>query len=117
MSNDQRHSSNAPVDPTAAASPPAPATEAATSPTGRVPRTRTSATWFGICVAALLFVVLIVFMLQNTGSVRVSFLWMDGSLPLAMALLIAAVGAAILTMVIGGARIAQLRRLSRRQRH
>ena len=42
---------------------------------------------------------------------------MHGNLPLALALLIAAVGAAILTMVIGTARITQLRRLSRRQRH
>jgi uncharacterized integral membrane protein len=82
-----------------------------------MPRTRTGAAWFGICAAALLFVVLIVFMLQNTGSVQVSFLWMDGSLPLALALLIAAVGAALLTMVVGAARITQLRRLSRRQRH
>jgi uncharacterized integral membrane protein len=55
-------------------------------------------------------------MLQNTRGVRVHFLWMDGSLPLALALLIAAVGAAILTMVVGAARITQLRLLARRQR-
>jgi uncharacterized integral membrane protein len=87
------------------------------SPKSPVPRTRTGAAWFGICVAALLFVVLIVFMLQNTRSVEVSFLGMHGNLPLALALLVAAVGTAILTMVIGAARITQLRRLSRRQRH
>jgi uncharacterized integral membrane protein len=90
---------------------------AAASPRSRVPRTRTGATWFGICVSALLLVVLIVFMLQNTRSVQVSFLGMHGNLPLALALLVAAVGTAILTMVIGAARITQLRRLSRRQRH
>lgn len=83
--------------------------------TNRVPRTRTGAAWFGICAAALLFVVLIVFMLQNTRSVRVDFLWMNGSLPLALALLMAAVGAALMTMVVGAARITQLRRLSRRR--
>ena len=87
----------------------------ATSSAGRVPRTRTGAAWFGLCVAALLSVVLIVFMLQNTGTVEVTFLGMHGNLPLAMALLIAAVGAAIVTMVVGAARITQLRRLSRRQ--
>ncbi|WP_173069945.1 lipopolysaccharide assembly protein LapA domain-containing protein [Phytohabitans houttuyneae] len=80
-----------------------------------MPRTRTGAVWFGICAAALIFVVLIVFMLQNTRGVRVDFLWMDGSLPLALALLMAAVGAALLTMVVGAARIAQLRRLSRQR--
>jgi uncharacterized integral membrane protein len=77
--------------------------------------TRTSAAWVGICVAALLFVVLIIFMLQNTRSVQVTFLGAHGELPLAMALLVAAVGAAILTMVVGAARITQLRRLSRRR--
>jgi uncharacterized integral membrane protein len=90
-------------------------TEPPVSTTPRMPHTRTGAAWFGICVAALLSVVLIVFMAQNTGRVEVSFLWMDGSLPLALALLVAAVGAAILTMVVGAARITQLRRLARRQ--
>ena len=61
--------------------------------------------------------VLIVFMLQNTRSVEVTFLGMHGNLPLAMALLVAAVGSAILTMAIGTARITQLCRLSRRQHH
>ncbi|MGH3678959.1 MAG: LapA family protein [Natronosporangium sp.] len=60
--------------------------------------------------------VLIVFLLQNTGSVEVTFLWLHGSLPLAIALLIAAVGAALLTMMVGVARITQLRRRLRRSR-
>jgi uncharacterized integral membrane protein len=81
-----------------------------------VPRTRTGAAWFGICAAALVFVVLIIFMLQNTRSVEVTFLSMHGNLPLALALLIAGVGSAILTMVVGVARITQLRRLSQRRR-
>jgi uncharacterized integral membrane protein len=81
-----------------------------------VPRTRLSAAWAGICAAALALVALIVFMLQNTRSVEVTFLWMHGTLPLALALLIAAVGAAILTMVFGAGRITQLRRLARRRR-
>jgi uncharacterized integral membrane protein len=46
----------------------------------------------------------IVFMLQNTRGVEVTFLWMHGTLPLALALLIAAVGSAILAMVFGAAR-------------
>jgi uncharacterized integral membrane protein len=81
----------------------------------RVPSTRTGTVWLGLCAAALLFVVLIVFMLQNTGDVQVRFLWMAGSLPLALALLTAAVGAAILAMAAGVARIVQLRRLNRRR--
>jgi uncharacterized integral membrane protein len=115
MSNDTHHTREAPADPVTTTPPQAPVESP--SPRTKVPHTRTGAAWFGICVAALLFVVLIVFMLQNTLSVEVSFLWMHGDLPLALALLIAAVGAAILTMVVGAARITQLRRLSRRQRH
>lgn len=53
--------------------------------------------------------VLIVVMAQNTRSVEVTFLWMHTSLPL----LIAAVGAPIMAVVIGTARIAQLRHLYR----
>jgi uncharacterized integral membrane protein len=98
-----------PIDPPTAATPAEPA-----SPSTAVPRTRVSAAWIGVCAATLLFVVLIVFMLQNTGSVEVTFLWIHGSLPLALALLIAGVGVAIAAMVIGTARITQLRRLSRR---
>jgi len=79
-------------------------------------RTRTSAAWLGACLAAAVLAVLIVFMLQNTGSVEVRFLWMHGSLALAIALLIAAVGASLLTMLVAAARITQLRRRVRQQR-
>jgi len=117
MSNDLHQTQNPPTDPHAAAPPPSPDSPPPALPATRVPRTRTGAVWFGVCTAALLLVVLIVFMLQNTRSVEVSFLGMHGHLPLALGLLVAAVGAAILTMVVGAARITQLRRLSRRQRH
>jgi uncharacterized integral membrane protein len=112
--------SSAPSDPATQVSPQAPAAVPSTAPSStpaksRMRLTRTGAAWSAICTAALTFVVLIIFMLQNTRSVEVNFLWMHGSLPLALALLIAGVGAAILTMVIGTARITQLRRLSHRQ--
>jgi uncharacterized integral membrane protein len=105
-----------PADPATEAPPLAAAGPPTTLPMRRVPRTRTGAAWSRICATALIFAVLIVFMLQNTRSVEITFLWMHGSLPLALALLIAAVGTAILAMVVGTARITQLRRASRRQR-
>ncbi|HZM84391.1 MAG TPA: lipopolysaccharide assembly protein LapA domain-containing protein, partial [Candidatus Limnocylindrales bacterium] len=70
----------------------------------------------GVCAAALTLVVLIIFMLQNTRSVEVSFLWLHGTVPLALALLVASVGTAVVVMVVGAARITQLRRYSRRPR-
>jgi putative membrane protein len=87
-------------------------------PTGSrpVPRTRTGAAWVGVCAAAVIAIALIVFMVQNTGVVEVSFLWMSTSTSLALMLLIAAVGGILLTLVLGTARITQLRHLVRGHR-
>jgi putative membrane protein len=100
----------------AAAPSSAPADRAPASSTG-LRHTRISAAWVGVCAAAAVLVVLIVFMLQNTGSVEITFLGMHGTLPLALALLIAGVGAAIIAMVVGTARITQLRRRLSDRRH
>lgn len=94
------------------------ATQHATTQTSSpVPRTRAGAAWAAPIGAALLAVLLIIFLVQNTRSTEVSFLWMTTSTPLAVALLIAAVGSVLLTLILGTARIAQLRRLVRKQRH
>jgi uncharacterized integral membrane protein len=111
MSSNLHRPQHVPADPTTA---PLPVVSPAATTANRVPHTRTGAAWFGVCAAASLFVVLIVFMLQNTRDVEITFLWMHGSLPLALALLIAAVGATILAATVGAARITQLRRLARR---
>jgi putative membrane protein len=108
------HPTTAPDPAAAPAKPPGerPPSPSVTSP---VPSTRVGAAWFAICTVSLLLVVLIVFMLQNTGAVEVTFLWMHGTLPLALALLIAGVGAGIATAAFGVARITQLRRLFHRR--
>lgn len=98
----------APAAPAAQNGAPAPA---ATRPGSR---TRLSTAWVSIWTATVVFIALIVFMLQNTRSVEVSFLGLHGTLPLALALLITAAGAVLLTLIFGTARITQLRhRLSR----
>lgn len=81
-----------------------------------VPRTKTGTAWFSICAAAFVSVILVVFMLQNTGNVDVSFLWMTGQLPLALALFIAGIGVAIVASTVGAVRMAQLRHLVRTPR-
>jgi uncharacterized integral membrane protein len=83
---------------------------------GRPRRTRTSAAWLGVCFAAIALVLLVVFMLQNTRSVEISFLWMHGNVPVALALLTAGVGVAVVAIGFGEARIGQLRRAARRPR-
>jgi uncharacterized integral membrane protein len=103
---------------TAAVTPPAqptPEPAAAPAPPARVRPTRTGAAWVALAVATLLAVLLIVFLVQNTRSTEISFLWMTTSTPLAVALLIAAVGSVLLTLILGTARIAQLRRVVRKQ--
>lgn len=80
-----------------------------------MPRTRTGTAWVALTVAALLAVAMIVFLVQNTRSTQVSFLWMTAHTSLSVALLIAAVGSVLLTLILGTARITQLRRLARRR--
>jgi uncharacterized integral membrane protein len=65
------------------------------------PRTRTGAAWVALIAATLVAVLLIVFLVQNTHSTEISFLWMTTSTPLAVALLIAAVGSVLLTLTVG----------------
>jgi lipopolysaccharide assembly protein A len=76
----------------------------------KTPRSRAGATWVGISIAALMLIALIVFMLQNTQPVLVTFLTMQGTVSLAIALLIAGIGVGIVALVIGTIRIGQLRR-------
>jgi uncharacterized integral membrane protein len=71
--------------------------------------TRTGRVWVGLCAAALITVALIVFMIQNAHTVQVTFLGLTGSTSLALMLLIAAVGGIQLTLILGSARILQLR--------
>jgi uncharacterized integral membrane protein len=82
----------------------------------KVPRTRTSAVWFGVWAGVVALILLIIFVGQNTASVEINFLWLSGRISLALALLIAGVCGAIIAMAVAAARIIQLRRLFRRTR-
>jgi lipopolysaccharide assembly protein A len=73
-------------------------------------RSRTSAAWVGLCVGALVLVALVVFMMQNTAPVEVTFLGATGTAPLALELLIAGLGVGVVALVLGALRIGQLRR-------
>jgi uncharacterized integral membrane protein len=89
--------------------------EAGPSATRRAPRvTRISAAWVATGVALVLLILLIVFILQNSTKVEVQFLGLSGTIPLGMALLIAAVGGGVVVAIAGIARITQLRMNARR---
>ena len=109
----------------------APADAVATS-RGEVPRTGTAGTpapsppphqvtragmvWVAVACALVVLVLLIVFILQNQVYVQVAFFGFAGSVPLGIALFIAAVGGGVLVAIAGAARIIQLRRAAHRQR-
>jgi uncharacterized integral membrane protein len=76
--------------------------------------TRVSHVWTAVGVAVVLGVFLIVFVAQNTHSVRIEFFGATGRFPLAVGLLAAALGGALVVLTVGVARTARFRLASRR---
>lgn len=75
----------------------------------RAQRTRTGRVWAALVPALVFLVLLIVFIGENGQHVDVKFFGATGNISLALALLIAAVAGAVVVLLIGGARILQLR--------
>jgi uncharacterized integral membrane protein len=80
-------------------------------------QTRLSGAWTALVVGIVILVVILVFILQNLQSVEVHFLFMQGQLPLAVALLFAMILGAVVVLAFGAGRILQLRLVARRARH
>lgn len=85
-------------------------------PSGRDPlrSSRAGRVWVGVVALAVVLVLLVVFIAQNTRKVTVTFLGWEGDTSLAVALLIAAVAALFVAAVAGSLRIWQLRARVRR---
>ena len=77
-------------------------------------RSRTSGAWFAVVGLAVILLLLVIFIAQNTQEVQVSFLGWDGEAPLAVSLLVASLAGILLAVVAGSLRILQLRRRIRR---
>jgi uncharacterized integral membrane protein len=67
-----------------------------------------------LVAGAIVLILLLIFILENTQSVKISFLGASGHVALGVALLLGAVGGALLTGTLGAARIAQVRRHTKR---
>jgi uncharacterized integral membrane protein len=76
--------------------------------------TRIGGAWVAVAVAVVLGIALIDFIVQNTRSVRVEFFGANGQMPVAVALLGAALAGAFLVLAVGVARTTQLRIATRR---
>jgi len=91
-------------------------TGAATGAKDPLRPSRTSRTWVGLTALVVVLALLVVFIAQNTQRVEVSFLGWDGHPPLSVALLVAAVAGAAVTVIVGTLRMWQVRRRLRRSR-
>lgn len=96
--------------------PVAPASKATTAAPPERKVTRAGVIWAAVVASLVLLILLIIFILQNQELVMVKFLGFEGSVPLGMALFIAAVTGGVLVAAAGGARILQLRRNAHRSR-
>jgi uncharacterized integral membrane protein len=76
--------------------------------------TRISGAWVAVAVAVVLGAALVDFIVQNTRSVRIEFFAASGRMPVAVALLGAALAGAFLVLAVGIARTTQLRLANRR---
>ena len=77
---------------------------------------RTSGVWVALVAVAVLLLLLVIFIAQNTRQARLTFLWWDTTTPLSVALLLAAAIGIMLTAMVGTLRILQLRRRVQRAR-
>ena len=99
---------------------PGPSTPGATTPgsgtpgTAPVRRSRSGGLWVGLILSALVLLFLLVFILQNGAPVQIAFFALEGTLPVGVALLLAAIAGILLVAIPGSVRILQLRRAARR---
>jgi uncharacterized integral membrane protein len=79
-------------------------------------RTRIGGLWVAAASFAVVLLMLLIFILQNSQLVAISYLGGHGHLPLGVALLLAAVFGVLLVVIPGTGRIIQLRLTARRHR-
>ncbi|MCV7029506.1 LapA family protein [Mycobacterium sherrisii] len=77
--------------------------------------TRAGALWTALIAGFLILILLLIFITQNTTSTPFQFLGWHWSLPLGVAILLAAVVGGLITVAVGTARILQLRRAAKKQ--
>ena len=105
------HAAGLPVPTPEPAGTPAPASGPAAP---RPKHSRTGAAWVALIVAAIVFVFLLIFVVQNPDDVQVKYLWFEGTLSLGVAMLFAAVAGALTAGLLGTVRILQLRSRARK---
>jgi uncharacterized integral membrane protein len=77
-------------------------------------RTRTGGLWVAVGAATVVLLLLLIFILQNGSRVQINLFGANPTMPLGVALLLAAALGALLVVLIGAARVVQLRHAARR---
>ncbi|MEV6772425.1 lipopolysaccharide assembly protein LapA domain-containing protein [Nocardia sp. NPDC051030] len=115
-------------EPQAGVSPPAVAPPARTAPPQvdqppggpaanariRLPATRTGNAWVALSTAAVVGVVVLVFILQNLGQAELTLFFWRFSVPLGVTILLSVIAGVLVMALVGGGRILQLRRAATR---
>lgn len=76
--------------------------------------TRAGALWVSLGMGFVVLIVLLIFITQNPDPASLTFLGWHWRLPLGVAILLAAVGGGLVTLLVGTARMYQLRRAAKR---
>lgn len=77
-------------------------------------RSRLGSMWVSLIGMSVVLVILLIFVLQNPTPTEISFLWLDGQLPVGVAVLFASIAGILLVAIPATGRIWQLRRGIRR---
>jgi uncharacterized integral membrane protein len=75
--------------------------------------TRISASWTAVVAAVVVLILLVIFIAENTQRSTVNFVGFHGHAPTAVALLVAAIAGAVIVIIVGVARILQLRKVAK----
>lgn len=84
------------------------------TPTVTKKHSRAGAAWVALVVAAIVMIFLLIFIVQNSDPVQVQYFGLQGTLPLGVAMLFAAIAGALTAALLGTVRILQLRARARR---
>jgi len=76
--------------------------------------TRAAALWTSLILGFLILTVLLIFIAQNTATTAFTFLSWHWTLPLGVAILLAAVAGGLITALVSAARMFQLRRAAKK---
>ncbi|HVX22329.1 MAG TPA: lipopolysaccharide assembly protein LapA domain-containing protein [Acidimicrobiales bacterium] len=102
------------AEPTTAAAEPTSAATELQPPPRTAAHTRLSAAWTAVVVAVVILIFLVIFIAQNTQDSALNYLGAHGHAPTAVVILVAAIAGAVIVLVVGAARLVQLRRRARR---